>query len=310
MTRVQQSTATKTCDPADPNALPGCRAQGTTDECTACGDGVQQSTSGETCDPADPNAPAGCRAAGTTDECTFCDDGIVQSASGETCDPDDPNGPPTCRDAGTTDECTFCGDGVQQSTSGETCDPADPNALPGCRAQGTTDECTACGDGVQQSTSGETCDPADPNAAPGCRAQGTTDECTFCGDGVEQTDEICDQGASNCDDLTSELCTCSTTCCLKGTLGDFIWDDLNQDGVQDPNEPGIPNVTVAIEDCSGTVITTVPTDGTGFYEYNEFLCTEGGGKPEHQRGQHADEPGRLHDVADERWQRYDGQRLR
>ena len=215
---IVQPALGETCDPADPNAPPNCRAAGTTDECTFCGDAIQQSTSGETCDPADPNAAPGCRAAGTTDECTFCGDTVVQPGS-ETCDPADPNAPPGCRPAGGTDECTFCGDGA--TNGDEACDPADPNAPADCRAQGTTDDCTACGDGcaasrprrrrpatlptptrcladvparieptnvrpdgdgVQQSTTGEACDPADPNAPADCRAQGTTDECTACGD--------------------------------------------------------------------------------------------------------------------------------
>jgi hypothetical protein len=32
----------------------------------------------------------------------------------------------------------------------------------------------------------------------------------------------------------------------KGSVGDFVWYDVNNDGIQDPDEPGVPAVTIAI----------------------------------------------------------------
>ena len=49
-----------------------------------------------------------------------------------------------------------------------------------------------------------------------------------------------------------------------GQLGDFVWKDLNQNGIQDLGEPGIPGVTVTLIKPSGFVVTAT-TDATGFY---------------------------------------------
>ena len=49
-------------------------------------------------------------------------------------------------------------------------------------------------------------------------------------------------------------------------LGNFVWDDLNGDGIQDDGEPGMANVLVATYSSAGTLVGTVVTDGTGHYE--------------------------------------------
>ena len=36
-----------------------------------------------------------------------------------------------------------------------------------------------------------------------------------------------------------------------GALGDYVWHDLNANGVQDEGEPGINGVTVRLYDCAG-----------------------------------------------------------
>ncbi len=48
-----------------------------------------------------------------------------------------------------------------------------------------------------------------------------------------------------------------------GSIGDFVWLDLNQDGVQDSGEPGIANVTVHI--TNGTTPYDVTTDANGYW---------------------------------------------
>ncbi len=47
-----------------------------------------------------------------------------------------------------------------------------------------------------------------------------------------------------------------------GAIGDFVWLDLNQDGVQDPGEPGIANVEIQI---SGASTYSVFTDPDGYW---------------------------------------------
>ena len=44
------------------------------------------------------------------------------------------------------------------------------------------------------------------------------------------------------------------------------------DGVQDAGEPGVPNVTVQLKDCSGNVLQTTTTDGNGNYSFNNLAA--------------------------------------
>jgi len=52
----------------------------------------------------------------------------------------------------------------------------------------------------------------------------------------------------------------------KGKIGDFVWNDLNWNGVQDEKEPGINDVIVDLFDADGNNILTTTTytddDGT------------------------------------------------
>ncbi|MEM8534345.1 MAG: SdrD B-like domain-containing protein [Chloroflexota bacterium] len=57
----------------------------------------------------------------------------------------------------------------------------------------------------------------------------------------------------------------------RASLGDYVWYDINIDGVQDSTESGIDGVTVRLLDNSGTAILTTTTDATGFYEFTNLL---------------------------------------
>lgn len=48
-----------------------------------------------------------------------------------------------------------------------------------------------------------------------------------------------------------------------GTIGDFVWRDLNGNGAQDAGEPGIPSVRVYL--TNGLVVVSTYTDSTGHY---------------------------------------------
>ncbi|MBN9518394.1 carboxypeptidase regulatory-like domain-containing protein, partial [bacterium] len=51
-------------------------------------------------------------------------------------------------------------------------------------------------------------------------------------------------------------------------LGDYVWHDLNANGVQDVGEPGIPGVTVSLLDATGTtVLQSTATDSNGYYGF-------------------------------------------
>ncbi|MBI1913170.1 MAG: carboxypeptidase regulatory-like domain-containing protein [Planctomycetes bacterium] len=50
-----------------------------------------------------------------------------------------------------------------------------------------------------------------------------------------------------------------------GSIGDYVWNDLNGDGLQDPDEPGIPDVAVYLYKADGTGLDVVYTDASGHY---------------------------------------------
>jgi hypothetical protein len=56
-----------------------------------------------------------------------------------------------------------------------------------------------------------------------------------------------------------------------GSLGDFVWYDKNQNGLQDVGEAGIANVTVNLKDGMGNVLQTTATGANGIYGFSG-LC--------------------------------------
>ena len=44
-----------------------------------------------------------------------------------------------------------------------------------------------------------------------------------------------------------------------------MWLDLNYNGLQDANEPGVPGVLVTLYDGVGAVLNTTTTDADGMY---------------------------------------------
>lgn len=77
-------------------------------------------------------------------------------------------------------------------------------------------------------------------------------------------------------------------------IGDFVWHDINANGIQDPGEPGIPGATVTITPPAGVDLGNGPgvpistlTDANGFYlfdtlpdgQYTVAVTTPGGYAP-------------------------------
>ncbi|MFP4654363.1 MAG: SdrD B-like domain-containing protein [Methanohalobium sp.] len=56
----------------------------------------------------------------------------------------------------------------------------------------------------------------------------------------------------------------------KASIGDRVWLDLNEDGVQNEGEPGIENVTVELYYCNGTFVNSTTTDSNGFYLFTDL----------------------------------------
>lgn len=63
----------------------------------------------------------------------------------------------------------------------------------------------------------------------------------------------------------------SYTICNNCTIGDYVWQDLNYDGIQDEGEPGISDVQMILCDVSGYAIQITETDINGRYSFAK-LC--------------------------------------
>lgn len=58
----------------------------------------------------------------------------------------------------------------------------------------------------------------------------------------------------------------STTANLT-SLGDFVWYDINKDGLQTAGEPGMPGITVKLYSTANVLLQTTATDNSGFYKF-------------------------------------------
>ena len=56
----------------------------------------------------------------------------------------------------------------------------------------------------------------------------------------------------------------------KAKLGDYVFEDLDQDGIQDSNEPGIGGVQVKLQNPSGQTLATTTTDNSGMYMFSDL----------------------------------------
>ena len=60
----------------------------------------------------------------------------------------------------------------------------------------------------------------------------------------------------------------------KLTLGDFVWNDIDADGIQDAGEPGIAGVTVFLYTENGALVDSTITDMHGLYSFTYFPLGE------------------------------------
>jgi choice-of-anchor A domain-containing protein/uncharacterized repeat protein (TIGR01451 family) len=58
-----------------------------------------------------------------------------------------------------------------------------------------------------------------------------------------------------------------------GSIGDFVWNDTNQNGIQDNGELGIANVTVELHKCSdNSLVTSTTTNSSGAYLFSNVVA--------------------------------------
>ncbi len=72
---------------------------------------------------------------------------------------------------------------------------------------------------------------------------------------------------------------------IPATIGDYVWSDLDRDGLQDAGEPGVAGVTVTLFNAANQPIGSAITDGNGFYQISNVPAGTGyylvfGNKPD------------------------------
>jgi len=78
-------------------------------------------------------------------------------------------------------------------------------------------------------------------------------------------DSTPDNGDPSEDDIDDETIDVN----VGATIGDYVWNDLDGDGIQDGNESGISGVIVSLYNPQGFVIAETTTDNFGMYEFED-----------------------------------------
>lgn len=58
---------------------------------------------------------------------------------------------------------------------------------------------------------------------------------------------------------------------IPGSIGDFVWNDLNRDGIQNAGESGISGVGVNLSDATNNFIASTTTDANGNYLFSGIV---------------------------------------
>jgi uncharacterized repeat protein (TIGR01451 family) len=88
-------------------------------------------------------------------------------------------------------------------------------------------------------------------------------------DGVSVDDAINQNGKTGGDEDDFDFGDITVT--AFASVGNFVWQDTNQNGIQDVGEPGIDGVTVTLESPSGTFITNTTTASNGQYSFTGLI---------------------------------------
>ncbi|MFB3904885.1 MAG: SdrD B-like domain-containing protein [Acidobacteriota bacterium] len=56
-----------------------------------------------------------------------------------------------------------------------------------------------------------------------------------------------------------------------GSVGDYIWEDEDWDGIQDEGEAGVAGVTLELRNASGQPLATTMTDASGIYHFYQLM---------------------------------------
>ncbi|WP_273567369.1 SdrD B-like domain-containing protein [Maribacter halichondriae] len=102
--------------------------------------------------------------------------------------------------------------------------------------------------------------------------QWTTQDGTIVGASDQQTIEVSTSGTYQVEVTNCNGCEAMDEVVVnnldKVTIGDFVWDDTNRNGIQDNNETGVDGLTVSLYDCNDTFVADMVTENGGFYSFD------------------------------------------
>jgi uncharacterized repeat protein (TIGR01451 family) len=56
----------------------------------------------------------------------------------------------------------------------------------------------------------------------------------------------------------------------KASIGDYVWDDMNHNNLQDASEPGISGIKISLYTSAGTLVASTTTDSAGHYLFSNL----------------------------------------
>jgi hypothetical protein len=75
--------------------------------------------------------------------------------------------------------------------------------------------------------------------------------------------------SNGCTNETTFSINSAPTNCFA-SIGNFVWNDFNNDGFQNVGEPGIGGVTVMLLNGNGTMVASTTTSAAGYYSFNNL----------------------------------------
>ncbi len=63
---------------------------------------------------------------------------------------------------------------------------------------------------------------------------------------------------------------CGNSNPLLGSIGDYVWEDTNQNGIQDAGENGVSGIVVKLYNCNNTLVATTTTSADGSYLFSDL----------------------------------------